>query len=73
MLLSSTSEPSSMMEQGTTPSTASRLIVGPTQSSAQASATGFLSDRPLAAEEPFSLEKTLRAVLDKYARHSTIY
>ena len=37
------------------------------QSPAQARVTSVRSDRTLAPEGSFSLEKTLRAVLDKYA------
>jgi len=74
-----------MTEQGTIPKSASRVnldhfdqegvrelsrsLVPPTQ----ARVASFRSDNTLAPEEPFSLEKTLRAALDKYARHSTIH
>jgi len=37
------------------------------RSSAQARLTSVLSEKTLASEEPFSLEKTLRITLDKYA------
>ena len=37
------------------------------RSSAQARLTSVRSEKTLASEEPFSLEKTLRITLDKYA------
>ena len=43
-----------------------------TRSSSQAEVTSVYSDEFLVSEESFSLEKTLRAALDKYA-HFTFY
>ena len=66
------------MERDNTPKSASRVNLDHfdpegvrelsrtlSQSSAQAKRRSVKSDNTLAPEEPFSLEKTLRAVLDK--------
>lgn len=70
-----------MAEQDNTPKSASRVSLDHfdpegvrelsrtlSQSSAQARVTSVRSDKTLAPEEPFSLEKILRTALDKYVQ-----